>query len=246
MRHFLLIAHLTALLALTACGTTLDKLEQVGKQPEMDAVSNPHTKPDYKPMTWPMPNPEPPAPKYVNSLWQPGARAFFRDQRAQRVGDILRVKVEIQDKAQVDNESKRDRTGKEKVTVPNLLGGKRGTLLPGLASDPIFNIDGTTSQDGKGQITRQEKITTQVAASVTQILPNGNMVIEGSQEIRVNYELREVAIKGVIRPEDIGADNTIDSSQVAEARIIYGGRGQMTDLQQPRWGHQVIDILSPF
>lgn len=237
---------LSALLLITACGTALNKLEHVGKQPEMAEVANPHTKPDYKPMTWPMPNPEPPAPKYVNSLWQPGARAFFRDQRAARVGDILRVKIVIQDKAEVDNESKRERGSSEKVSVPNLLAGTRERILPGAAADPLFGITGDTNNNGKGEIKREEKITTQVAASVTQILPNGNMVIEGSQEIRVNYELREVSIKGVIRPEDIGADNTIDSSQIAEARIIYGGRGQMTDLQQPRWGHQVIDILSPF
>ncbi len=237
---------LTGLLALSACAGTIERLEQVGKQPPMSEIANPHTKPNYQPMSWPMPNPEPPAPQYANSLWQPGGRAFFRDQRAARVGDILRVRVEINDKAEVDNETKRDRGASENVDAPFLFGGLRGRLLPGAAEDPLFSLESGSNSDGKGEMKREEKINTQVAALVTQVLPNGNMVIDGSQEIRVNYEVRELSVKGVIRPEDIGADNTIDASQIAEARINYGGRGQITELQQPRYGSQIVDILSPF
>lgn len=237
---------LAALITLSACASTIEKLEQVGQQPPMSDIKNPHTRPDYQPMSWPMPNPEPPAPQYANSLWQPGARAFFRDQRAARVGDILRVRVEINDKAEVDNETKRDRGSTESVDAPFILGGFRERVLPGAAGDPLFSIDGSHTSDGKGEMKREEKINTQVAAIVTQVLPNGNMVIDGSQEVRVNYEVRELSVKGVIRPEDIGADNTIDASQIAEARINYGGRGQIMDIQQPRWGSQVVDIISPF
>lgn len=237
---------LSAAFFMSACESTLERLEQVGKQPPMKKVENPHTRPGYKPLSWPLPNPEPPSKQYVNSLWQPGARAFFRDQRARRVGDILRVNISIQDKAELDNETKRDRAATETVNVPGMFGGLRNKLLPGSPTDPLFDLSGSTQNDGSGEIKRQEKIETQVAALITQVLPNGNLVIEGSQEVRVNYEIREVSVKGVVRPEDIDADNTIDSTQVAEARIVYGGRGQLTDVQQPRWGHQVIDVLSPF
>jgi len=234
---------------LSACTGTLDKLDAVGQPPKFAAVSNPTNSPTYEPLSWPMPETQPAPKQYANSLWQPGARAFFRDQRAARVGDILRVNVKFEDKAELDNATDRSRTSTEDLATPSVFGLQHKIFkkLPGNQFPTnLIDITGNAKTNGTGSIKRKEKLETQVAALVTQVLPNGNLVIDGSQEIRVNYELREVSIKGVIRPQDIKSDNTIDSNQVAQARINYGGRGQITEIQQPRWGSQVIEALSPF
>lgn len=240
---------LLAATVLTGCAKTVAKLEQIGEQPALATIENPTRKPDYEPLSWPMPEPKPAPRQYANSLWQPGARAFFRDQRAARVGDILRVNINVQDKAEVKDETERKRDTNESANASTFLGiqNKLFGFLPGKANPAnLLDAGSQSNSKGTGNMKREEKIQTQVAALVTQILPNGNLVIDGTQEIRVNYEVREVGIKGVVRPEDIRADNSIDSTQVAEARIIYGGRGQLMDVQQPRWGAQAADILLPF
>jgi flagellar L-ring protein precursor FlgH len=194
-----------------------------------------------------MPMPEPmPAAYSPNSLWRNGSRAFFKDQRAHQIGDILTVKVNFSDKAAIDNETKRSRENKEDTGADAFFGKKKipftGTGVPGR----LLTADSTSSSDGKGSIARQEALKTNVAAVVTQVLPNGNLVIEGKQEIRVNYEIRELVVGGIVRPEDIESDNTLDSSKIAQARIAYGGRGQITDVQQARYGQQVLDVLLPW
>jgi flagellar L-ring protein precursor FlgH len=158
------------------------------------------------------------------------------------------VTVNITDKAAIENETQRSRTNKEDSGVSDFIGSKTlgasaaKALLPGR----ILTADSTASSDGKGSVNRQEALQTNVAAVVTQVLPNGNLVVEGKQEVRVNYEIRELVVAGIVRPEDIQSDNTIDSTKIAEARIAYGGRGQITDVQQPRYGQQVLDVLLPF
>jgi flagellar L-ring protein precursor FlgH len=188
-----------------------------------------------------------PASYNPNSLWRNGSRAFFKDQRAHQVGDILTVKVKITDKATVENETSRSRKNSEDSGVDNFFGKTKLPIfskinIPG----KILTADSTGSSEGKGSIDRKDEITTNVAGVVTQVLPNGNLVLEGKQEIRVNFEVRELVVAGIVRPEDIESDNTIDSTKIAQARIAYGGRGQITDVQQPRYGQQVLDVLLPF
>ena len=193
-----------------------------------------------------MPTPEP-AVYQPNSLWRTGSRAFFRDQRARQVGDILTVVVKISDSAAIDNTTARSRKNSEDFGANGAVGNKLLDLLPsGTDSSAIVDINSGAGSSGSGSVDRKEKLTTTIAAVVTQVLPNGNLVIEGRQEIRVNFELRELKIAGVVRPEDIDSSNNIDSSKIAQARISYGGRGQITDVQQPRYGQQVLDILLPF
>jgi flagellar L-ring protein precursor FlgH len=223
----------------------LDRLKDTGQQPPLSAVDNPTTRPGYKPVQMPMPAAQP-ASYNPNSLWRNGSRAFFKDQRAHQVGDILTVKVNITDKAIIDNETKRSRDSKEDSGIDNFFGKPKVPIMNTPLPTRIFTADSTTSTDGKGSVNRSEALTTNVAGVVTQVLPNGNLVIEGKQEIRVNFEIRELIVAGIVRPEDIESDNTIDSSKIAQARIAYGGRGQLTDVQQPRYGQQVLDILLPF
>jgi flagellar L-ring protein precursor FlgH len=226
--------------------SSIDRLSQIGEKPKLTAIDNPTAQPGYKPVQMPMPKPE--SVSYnANSLWRNGSRSFFKDQRAHQIGDLLTVTVNITDQANFANESQRSRTNTEDSGVTDFLGSK---LLTGNLSKVFpgrfLTEDSKSASDGKGSIQRNESLQTNVAAVVTQLLPNGNLVVEGKQEIRVNYEIRELIVAGIVRPEDIQSDNTIDSSKIAQARISYGGRGQITDVQQPRYGTQVMDVLLPF
>jgi len=240
------LAVVTALTLSSLMGgcAAIDRVAKIGEEPKLTTIDNPQTKPGYKPVQMPMPTPQP-ATYNPNSLWRNGSRAFFKDQRARQVGDILTVMVNISDKAAVANETQRSRVNTEDSGITDFLGAKTQTPSAALPGRLLTN-DSNMSNDGKGSINRQEALQTNVAAVVTQVLPNGNLVVEGKQEIRVNFEMRELIIAGIVRPEDIQSDNTIDSSKIAEARIAYGGRGQITDVQQPRYGSQLMDVILPF
>jgi len=243
LRPLAVLGLLLAPAVLGGC-SSLDRLMNVGEKPKLSSIDNPTAQPGYKPVQMPMPQPQPAA-YNPNSLWRNGSRAFFKDQRAHQVGDILTITVNITDKAKIANETQRSRSGSENSTFSTWFArvpfGTRDPLPGQLAT-----TNSTSASDGKGSVDRQEALTTNIAAVVTQVLPNGNLVVEGKQEIRVNYEMREMVVAGIVRPEDIQSDNTIDSSKIAEARIAYGGKGQISDVQQPRYGQQLLDIALPF
>ncbi|HEX5213092.1 MAG TPA: flagellar basal body L-ring protein FlgH [Pseudolabrys sp.] len=241
-RHAVLAA-LTASL-LSSCAA-FDSLKNIGQPPPLTAVDNPTTRPGYKPIQMPMPAAQP-ASYNPNSLWRNGSRAFFKDQRAHQIGDILTVQVNITDKANLSNETQRQRTTSEDSGITNFFGKTKVPILNTTVPTRILTTDSNMAADGKGSINRSEALQTNVAAVVTQVLPNGNLVVEGKQEIRVNFEIRELIVAGIVRPEDIQSDNTIDSSKIAQARIAYGGRGQVTDIQQDPYGQQLMQILLPF
>jgi flagellar L-ring protein precursor FlgH len=244
--RLVLAGSLLVIVSIASGCSSIDRLSQIGEKPKLTAVDNPTAAPGYKPVQMPMPKPE--AVSYnANSLWRNGSRSFFKDQRAHQIGDLLTVTVNITDQANFANETQRSRANTEDSGVTDFLGsklltGKAASVLPGR----LLTADSKSSSDGKGSVQRQESLQTNVAAVVTQLLPNGNLVVEGKQEIRVNLEIRELIVAGIVRPEDIQSDNTIDSSKIAQARISYGGRGQITDVQQPRYGQQVMDVLLPF
>lgn len=234
-------------LSLTACGTG-ERLAEVGKAPDMSPIENPTTKQSYRAVSMPMPAPEV-VTRQQNSLWASDRQAFFEDQRADNVGDILTVTIDIQDKAELDNETERTRESGENAGLSAFLGyeASLADVLPeAVRNGALVGAEGESNFKGNGTIDREEKIQVKLAAIVTQILPNGNMVIEGRQEVRVNFEKRILELAGVIRPQDITIDNAISYDKVAEARVSYGGKGQITDVQQPRYGQQVYDVLFPF
>ena len=180
------------------------------------------------------------------SLWRDRGADLFRDARARRPGDILTVKISIKDKASLGNSSKRSRD----AAVGMGIDFSHAIALPGLTSEGTAeskaSVNSNTSSDGKGEIARSESIDLRLAAVVTAVLPNGNVAIEGSQEVRVNYELRVLAFSGIVNIADIQADNTINYDRVAEARMSYGGRGRSMEVQQPGWMHQITDLVAPF
>ncbi len=245
----------TTLASLLLAGTMLagcnafDRLAAIGEQPALTQIQNPQADPNYRPVSLPMPAPIV-SQHQPNSLWRQGSRQFFKDQRATQVGDILTVIIQINDRGQLQNQTTRTRTNTETDNLNNLLGftGAIGHFLPGHGTGvpKLADINSNVNNTGTGQINRQEQINLRLAALIDQVLPNGNMVLHGRQEVRINYEVRELQLAGVIRPEDISNQNTISYDQIAEARISYGGRGQLTDVQQPRYGAQFLDVILPF
>lgn len=227
---------LGALLAATLAGCAVD-IHDIGREPRMTALG--HGLPQGTLARGDAPLPPP---NGTRTLWDESRADLFRDPRARRVGDVITVSIAINDKATLDNSSERSRDAKF---------GAGFTYS--IATDAIdkkgagsISTNGGSSAKGQGSVDRSEKIQFLVAAVVTDVLPNGNLVISGTQEVRVNFELRVLTVIGIVRPRDIARDNTIAYDRIAEARVSYGGRGRITEVQQPRLIHQILDIVSPF
>ena len=245
-KQALLISGLIALsIGLAGCGSS-SQLKEVGKAPALSNIGDPTAEPGYKPVSLPMPAPEP-AVYTANSLWRSNDQSFFRDGRARRVGDILTINVTIDDEAEFENTTERTRTAGRGLGVGTGLLGSLFNLIPGIGdTNAVVSLNANTNTNGDGSIERSEQLETTIAAVIVQKLPNGNLVIEGKQEVRVNAEVRELIVAGVIRPDDIQPDNTIESTKIAQARISYGGRGHISQVQQAGYGQQIIDIVAPF
>jgi flagellar L-ring protein precursor FlgH len=227
---------------------TLQRIGEIGSPPTMTPSTDPRQDPGYRPVTLPMPPPEY-VPPTANSLWRPGSHAFFSDPRAAQVGDIITVIVNIGDSAVFNNDTTATRNAAQTMGAPGLFGLQTTlarALPPGTDLNKLISTNTAGSSVGVGAIKRDETVLVRVAAVITQRMPNGNLALSGKQEVRVNSELRELVLSGVIRPQDIMSDNTVMHDRMAEARISYGGRGQLTDVQTARYGQQFLDLASPF
>lgn len=228
---------------LAACSTVTETV----RGPQLTPVGYPAALIPQEQVVLPMA--QPPQPANANSLWKVGARTFFGDQRAARVGDILTVQIDIDDSARTQNSTTTSRTSGQTMGFPHLFGleSSLGKILPG-GFDPAAAIEtgSTSNKAGAGAVTRSEKISLTIAAVVTGVLPNGNMIIQGTQEVMTNGELRRLTVSGIVRPEDISAANTIRHTQIAEARIAYGGRGDISRVQKTPAGQGLVEAFSPF
>jgi flagellar L-ring protein FlgH len=233
-------------LSLAACGVT-----DIGKPPDMTTIGR--TADDAQPIltaeraALAVPPPQPARYAYQQgSLWNTSPTGLWGDRRAKNLGDILTVTIEIDDKAEMKNTTSRSRDGSESAEVGGFFGASN-VLPPGLMKlNPNVELGSQSDYNGTGSVKRNEKLTLRVAATVVEVLPNGHLVIQGDQEVRVNYELRDLQVTGIVRPEDISRYNEIPYDRIAGARISYGGRGQISSAQQPRYGQQAIDRYMPY
>ncbi|MCB1337741.1 MAG: flagellar basal body L-ring protein FlgH [Maritimibacter sp.] len=241
-RRLTLTSLMLAALALSGCA---DRLDNIGKAPALSTIDG--SREAQAMSSTPMPR-DIAARRDTDgaSLWAAGRASLLGDRRAQIAGDILTVVIEIDDKAEVSASSNRGRSGSESMTIGALLGIDALGPLAEVDLSPGISTNSASASSGDGSTSRNEKLTLRVAATVVGTLPNGVLQIQGSQEVRVNYELRELLVTGFVRPEDISRQNEIPYDKIASARISYGGRGQITDMQQPRYGQQFTDIVLPF
>lgn len=231
-------------LCLAACG----RLDSVGKAPDFTPIEGSYQ--HHSMYATPLPQDIPAGvPTDASSLWTADRASLFGERRAQRRGDIMTVVIEIDDSAEISNSSGRTRAGNDTMGLPSLFGipQRLNEKLPdGATMGEAVNTSSASSYRGNGTVSRNEKLELRVAATVVEELPNGVLRIEGQQEVRVNFELRELIVSGYVRPTDISRQNEITYDKIAGARISYGGRGQITDVQQPRYGQQITDVLLPF
>lgn len=229
---------------LSACG----REDHIGRAPSFTpSISNTEHVAMLSP-GWPLTT-EDTGPLQQASLWNGGRNSLLGDRRAMQRGDILTVVVEIDDEAEISNTSARSRNGSESLNLPQLFGPPQRLderLPDGASAAAAVSINSASDSRGTGTVRRNEKLTLRIAATILDVLPNGVLSIQGSQEVRVNFEMRELSVSGFVRPADISRQNEITYDKIASARVSYGGRGQISDVQQPRIGQQVLDAILPF
>ncbi len=235
---------LVFLLSLAACSP----LDQVGRAPDFSPLEGSYQ--HHAIYSAPMPDvADPNGLSDASSLWTAGKASLLGDRRAGQRGDILTVVIEIDDRAEIKNSSGRQRSGSQTMGIPSLLGIPQRideSLPDGASMAEAVDLNSNSQFSGSGTVSRNEKLTLRIAATVVEKLANGVLRIEGQQEVRVNFELRELIVTGYVRPADITRQNEITYDKIAGARISYGGRGQISDMQQPRYGQQISEILLPF
>ena len=206
--------------------------QEIGREPVLTPVGA-GVEPNIIPHHFAGAEPQP----AFNSLYQDGS-SLYRDPRASKPGDVITILVAMNDKATLGNNTN--------ASLDDEVANKFNMGLNKTGINGVFNSSSTTAATGQGLIDRSEKIKVSVGATVSEVLPDGNLVVSGSQEVRVNYEIRQLYVAGIVRPQDISKDNTISYEKISEARVSYGGRGRLSEVQQPSWGQQIYNAVKPF
>ncbi len=240
---FLMYSSLICLM-LSGCG----RVKHIGTEPAFTPVDDSH---ELQAMTFGALPTELPSIHEIDraSLWHAGPASLLGDQRAVRRGDILTVVIEIDDAAEISNSSNRSRSGSEQLAIPELFGLPQRVdpdMPAGASLSNAVSLNSSAKSGGEGSVKRKEKLALRIAATVIQTMPNGVLQISGTQQVRVNFEMRELFVSGFVRPEDISRSNEITYDKIAGAQISYGGRGHISDVQQPRIGQQILDVVLPF
>jgi len=246
MEHYVrqITALCTLMFILSGCGL-FSGIKNATMDPQLSQIKN--VKKEDEKIATPLPKPQEPRINN-NSLWQPGAKAFLRDQRASEPGDILTVKVVVNDSAAMNNSTSHDRKSSLKTNLTKLAGSETGLgkYIPGITPTSVLDTLSNPTHAGKGSIKRDESVSLEVAAMVVEILPNGNMYIKGEQEFIVNHERRDVHVSGIIKAADIEPGNIVYSNRIAQARIFYGGEGHIDGAQRQKWGSSLVEAITPF
>lgn len=185
------------------------------------------------------------------SLWTAnGHRGLFQDLRASKVGDLVTVNIVETSKANKKADTKSSRQSSIDAGITNMMGYetklKKFGIKPAFSNTNMFNADMQNSFNGSGETSRDESMTASITARVIDVMPDGNLLIRGTREVRVNNETQFITLSGLIRPSDISPDNTVLSSYIADAKIAYTGRGPVSDKQRPGWLMRAVDFIWPF
>ncbi|MGD0234020.1 MAG: flagellar basal body L-ring protein FlgH [Syntrophorhabdales bacterium] len=184
------------------------------------------------------------------SLWPASysGNLYFGDHRAGGMGDIITVKIVEATQASEKATTDTGRTSAVDYGIPNFLGQETRYVQNHPAINPahLITANSTNNFSGTGETTRTGTVTATISAKVVEVFPNGNLAVEGKREIYVNYEKKEILLQGIVRPRDIASDNSVLSSQVADAKIMMTGIGVVGEKQRPGWLSRILDGVWPF
>ena len=236
------------LMSVSGCNTFIERASRMGNSPGFSEIDLYNNIDRYNEISCPVIQAVSNTNHSNGSLWVDNNTPFMNTKKQYKIGDIIKVKIKFSDKAEFENKTKRQRKSDENLNAKKVFGLQNMFKTKNTTADSskILDIEGKSKMQSDGFIDRKEEVNTDLPVIIVKNCDNGLLFISGKQEIEVNYEMREIAIQGIIKAEDISSEKTIDSSRVAEARIKYGGKGQVTDIQKPRWGLQIIDLISPF
>ncbi len=188
-------------------------------------------------------------PPNEGGIYSVKSKNLYQDNRARRVGDILLVKIVETSSGKKSANTKTSRASSLTGGISSFFGFEQSLLTKGGEHTPSrtsMDADLSSGFEGKAETSRDSVVSATISAKVMEVTMDGNLIIQGYREVRVNNETQHIILSGIVRPTDISQDNSILSSSIADARIEYNGTGTLADRQQPGWLANAIDVIWPF